>query len=158
MSEAIVDPHERRIAEDLSSYEFEAGVDAGMWSIVSVSWPVLIVTITAGDGSKLGMRLLVDGYPAIPPSGQPWDIDLDAPLPLNQWPTGGSASQIFRADWSVPNGNAPYMACDRVALTSHPDWAVAHPTRAWNAGRGITFYVGEVHHELRGAILPEAPR
>jgi len=154
MPEPVNDPCQVRLERHLRSSEFESGVAAGLWRLVSLDWPYLIVTITAGDGNELGMRLHIDGYPSKAPAGQPWDIVQDMPLPVSRWPTGGTAFQIFRSDWSVQNGNAPYMACDRVGLGTHPDWATQHPHRAWNPGRTITFYLREIHHELRAARLP----
>ncbi|WP_322769325.1 hypothetical protein [Frankia sp. Cr1] len=100
------------------------------------------------------MRLLVDGYPGMAPAGQPWDLDRDAPLPPERWPTGGSAPTIFRLDWSAGNANAPYMACDRVGLAGHPDWPARHPDRVWTPRRSINFYLEQVYHELRSAIVP----
>jgi hypothetical protein len=157
MSAPGVNPAHLRLDRDLLASDVESGVTAGFWRIIELSWPYLFVAVTAGDGHELGMRLAVDGYPAIAPAGQPWDLDTGSPLPMPLWPTGGTASQVFRHDWSPGNGNAPYMACDRVGLATHPDWANAHPQRAWNPGRTIAFYLREIHHELRGATLPQLP-
>jgi hypothetical protein len=60
---------------------------------------------------------------------------------------------VFRVDWSVANSNAPYMACDRVGLATHQQWAAAHPDRAWNPRRDIAFYLEQIHHELQAAQL-----
>lgn len=148
-------PNGNQLQEHLVSSEFEAGVNSGFWRIVSFTWPELTVAISAGDGRELGMRIAVDGYPALPPSGQPWDLESNSPLSVERWPTGGTAPQIFRPDWSRANGNAPYMACDRMGLRAHPGWATEHPSRAWNPSRTISFYLREVHKELRGATLPD---
>ncbi len=148
------DPGSLRLRRDLLSDVVQNGVDAGDWRIAPLEWPILFVGVTAGDGQQLGLRLVVDGYPAIAPAGQPWDLIRGIVLPVPMWPTGGTAPQVFRPDWSVQNGNAPYMACDRVGLSTHPDWARAYPDRAWNASRTISFYLSEVHHELRSAHLP----
>lgn len=153
MSQPGVDPGLARIEGDLASSEFESGVSAGLWRVASLRWPVLVVAITAGDGNKLGMRLVVDRYPGAAPAGQPWDLERDVPLPTSRWPTGGSAPQVFRLDWSVQNANAPYMACDRTGLATHSHWATDHPGRAWHPARTITFYLLEISHELRGATL-----
>jgi hypothetical protein len=142
-----------RLERDLASPRFESGVDAGSWRLISLNWPYLTVAITAGDGHELGMRLLVDDYPGQAPAGQPWDLATDGPLSASRWPTGGMAPAVFRRDWSVQNGNAPYMACDRRALVDHP-WATQHPERAWNPSRSIEFYLEQVHHELSTATIP----
>ncbi|MBF8184930.1 hypothetical protein ITP53_04080 [Nonomuraea sp. K274] len=150
-----IDPSSQRLDLDLASNEFENGVDAGLWRLVTLDWPHLLVAITAGDGHALGMKILVDGYPRLPPSGQPWDLEQGAPLPVEQWPTGGTAAQIFRTDWSVGNQNAPYMACDRQGLATHTNWAAEHPSRAWNPSRTITFYLQQISLELQDAVLPQ---
>lgn len=141
MTTPAADPAQRRLEHDLTAAEFESGVAAGMWRIERLDWPYLFAAIAAGDEHELGMRLAIDSYPALAPAGQPWDLDVDGPLPLALWPTGGTAPQIFRADWSVGNGNAPYMSCDRVGLRTHPDWATVNAHRAWNATRTIAFYL-----------------
>lgn len=154
MSESGTDPCCARLERDLMTSRFESGVSAGLWRLVNLDWPYVTAAITAGDGNELGMRLLVDGYPGVAPAGQPWNIDRDEPLPPARWPGGGSAAQVFRADWSVGNGNAPYMACDRVGLATHRQWATQHPDRAWNSRRDIAFYLEQIHHELQAAQLP----
>lgn len=156
MSEPGVEPAALRLERDLAAGDFEIGVDAGLWRLVSLNWPALTVAVTAGDGNQLGLRIVTDGYPSLAPGGQPWDLERDSPLPVSRWPSGGTAAQIFRPEWSPQNSNAPYMACDRSALASHPRWAIDHPDRAWNRSRTITFYLREIHRELRAATLPSA--
>lgn len=150
----MVDPCERRLRADLSSAEFEAGVTARMWRLLALDWPVLTVAISAGDGNELGMRILVDGYPVSAPAGQPWDHESNSSLQTDRWPIGGRAQQVFNPSWSTGNGNAPYLACDRAGLVAHPNWSTEHPERAWNSNRTISFYLLEIHRELRGAIVP----
>lgn len=152
------DPSRQRLQRDLATADFEGGVSSGLWRLAKFDWPHLIVAVTAGDGHELGMQLSVDDYPAQAPAGQPWDLQAEGPLPVVCWPTGGTAPQIFRLDWSVPNGNAPYMACDRVGLRTHPDWATTYPDRSWNPSRTVSFYLRELHHVLRCATLPEPNR
>lgn len=150
-----IDPSRARLERDLAGADVESGIVAGHWRIVRLDWPHLLVGIVAGDGNELGMRLRVDGYSALAPAGQPWDLRSDALLPVDQWPTGGTAPQIFRTDWSPGNSYAPYMACDRTGLATHPNWAHEHPGRAWHPGRSIGFYLQQIHHELRQASVPQ---
>lgn len=149
------DPTRLRLDRDLGSDDFQGGVSAGMWRVVSLDWPALVVAITAGDGNEVGMRLLVDGYPVQPPAGQPWHLQDSALLPQEFWPISTLAVATFRKDWSPANGNAPYAACDRVGLSTHPDWATNNPERAWNPGRTIAFYLSEMHRELQCASVPQ---
>jgi hypothetical protein len=62
---------------------------------------------------------------------------------------------VFRTDWSLQNGNAPYLACDRVGLATHPGWLTEHPTRAWNQSKTLVDYREQVRDALRGATLPD---
>jgi hypothetical protein len=153
--ETVASPGTLRFERDLASADVQAGVDAGLWRVVSLNDTALVIAITAGDGNELGMRIAIDGYPTLPPSGQPWDLVADAALPHDRWPAGGSAPAVFSVGWSPSNNNAPYMACDRAALATHPNWIQEHPARAWHPRRTIAFYLREVHHELLGATLPQ---
>ncbi|WP_121432273.1 DUF7665 family protein [Actinomadura pelletieri] len=155
MPSPVRDPGLARLERDLASAEFDSGVDAGLWRLVSLDWPVLVVAITAGDDRELGMRLDVDGYPVTAPAGQPWDLARNTPLSVQRWPTGRTAETVFHRDWSPQNGNAPYLACDRRGLMAHPNWAGERPERAWNPNRTITFYLAEIHRELGNARLPD---
>jgi hypothetical protein len=56
-----------------------------------------------------------------------------------RWPISGRNPEVFRPDWSPGNNNAPYLACDRTGLATHPNWTAERPERAWNATRTIAF-------------------
>jgi hypothetical protein len=156
VSEPGGDPCLRRLCLHLQAADVESGVAAGLWRIVDLTWPVLTVAITVGDGGQLGIRLAVDDYPVKAPAGQPWDLDTDAPLPVGRWPVTGRNPEVFRPDWSPGNGNAPYLACDRTGLATHAQWAIQYPERAWNPNRTIGFYLRELHRELAPAKSPAA--
>ena len=146
------DPRERLLQAHLDSEEFHAGVGAGHWRLIDLFWPVLTVALTLGQ-HELGLRIDVDGYGPQAPAGQPWNLDEDTSLPMGQWPVTGKNPEVFRHDWSPQNGNAPYLACDRLALAGH-NWAEQNPDQVWNAGRTIVFYLDQLHRYLRGARLP----
>jgi hypothetical protein len=155
VADPVADPALRRLQRDLADGVVDGGVAAGMWRVVSLDWPVFLVAITLGDGNELGVRILVDHYPVQAPSGQPWDLESPAALPVPRWPLSTLAVPTFRPDWSPANGNAPYLACDRIGLRTHPGWAAECPDRAWNPGRRIGFYLTELHRSLQDARLPE---
>jgi len=149
------DPERQHLERDLEAADFEAGAGAGYWRLVGLDWPGLTVAVGCGDGNELGLRVMVDGYPALAPAGEPWDLLEDKSLPAARWPQGGASPLVFRPDWSPGNANAPYLACDRTALRTHPPaWADGHPDRAWHPGRTIAFYLSEIHRGLRGTVLP----
>ena len=149
-----VDPCQARLRLDLRNAAVDAGVDAGSWRIVGLSWPTLTIAITVDGGQEVGIRVDVQGYPATAPAGQLWDLTAEAPLPVERWPVTGRNPEVFRPDWSPSNVNAPYLACDRVGLSTHPGWANERPERAWHPGRTIVFYLEEIHRMLSGAQLP----
>lgn len=150
------DPARIRLERDLIRDDFEGGVSAGLWRVLSSDWPVLIVAITAGDRNEAVMRVLVDDYPARAPSGQPWHLETSAVLPIELWPISTVEGGVspFRKDWSPSNDSAPYVACDRIGLGTHADWANNYPERAWNPGRTIAFYLSEMHRELQCTKVP----
>lgn len=149
-------PGRARLQRDLQSADFDLALTQGLWRLVGVDWPTALFAVTAGDGGALGLRLDLTGYPGQAPAGQPWDLAAAAPLPMERWPLGATAEQTFRRDWSQHNGNAPYLACDRVPLPGHPDWPVSRPERCWNPTRTIAFYLAEISRELTHATLPSA--
>lgn len=151
----MASPDESRLRADLEVTTFQVGVDAGMWDLVNITWPYAVFRITAGDGRKLAMRLNLEGYPTVAPAGRPWDADANAALPIPRWPIGGTAEATFRRDWSPANQDAPYLATDRLGLTTHPSWATDLPKRAWNPSRTVDFYLAEIHRNMRASTIPE---
>jgi hypothetical protein len=147
-----VDPCQARLLHDLQDPAVDAGIDAGLWRIVGLSWPALSVTIGVDGGQEFGMRLDVQGYPAAAPAGQPWDLAADALLPVDRWPVTGRTPEVFRKDWADGRGGAPYLPCDRIGLATHPNWAT--DGRAWNSSRTIAFYLQELYRMLCNARLP----
>lgn len=149
-----VDPDLRRLRHDLLAADVDSGIAAGDWRVVDLTWPTLLVAITVGTDAELGMRIDVQDYPAQAPAGQPWDLPTNTALPVDRWPVTGGELEVFRHDWSVANHNAPYLACDRYGVTTHPDWATGHPQRSWNPNRTIGFYLRELHRVLKDATMP----
>jgi hypothetical protein len=141
----------------LQSGEYLRGVDSGRWKILKVHWPVVIVTVTVGDGGLLGLHLDLTGYPAAAPAGIPWDVEKDAVLPTAQLPEGQWATETFRSAWCAQNGNALYLTCDRQAITTHhQNWPQENPGEAWHPNRTVVHYLQVVHKILATAKLPGA--
>lgn len=148
-------PSEAQLRADLADEAFLAGVRAGRWRTPLLIWPLLYVEIAVGDFDFMMMRLNIEEYPLRAPQGEPWDSGRAAPLAPTRWPQGGNAGRVFRGDWSPGNQNAPYLACDRVGLSTHASWATDYPERSWNASRSIDFYLAELATELADSSLPE---
>lgn len=152
----IADPAQVALEEDLQSVPFLDGVEKRYWRVVRLEFPTLIVAITAGDGRELGMRVDTSDYPTTAPAGTPWNIEANEPLGQPALPSGTTAQTVFRSEWSRINGWTPYMASERLLIQGdHPQWGPQHPERAWNPTRTITFYVSELHKELRSCAIPE---
>ncbi len=149
-----MNPSEQRLRGDLASADFEAGVNAGHWRLLDLTWPALTIAISAGTG-ELVLRIDLDGYPAVAPLGITWDAAANTPLPRGRWPQGPGAEQTYKEGWFPPSPNAVYLACDRAALQVHPDWANTYSDRAWNPTRSVTFYLREIHRDLAAATVPE---
>jgi hypothetical protein len=149
----ISDPVQRALVEDLGCTRLLAAADDGRYGIHAFNFPIVLAWV-AVDGGRLGLRLDCVGYPTQAPAGQPWDLAGNVALPVDRWPTGTRAGRVFRRDWSPTNGNAPYLACDRVPLQTHPDWQRVMAERAWNPTRDLAFYLEQVYGALQEVPKP----
>lgn len=149
-------PPDRAILEkDLAGAAYRLGELSGRWRLVKLAWPYAYIAITAshrdGAPADYGFRFDCTGYPSQPPSAQPWDCVTDAPLPAPRWPGGRSVvADVFRPDWE--QGRALYHPCDRITITTHPDWRHQHPNRLWRPERGITFFLEQLHDLLHSPL------
>jgi hypothetical protein len=147
-------PVDRAIAADLVSARLMASSDDGYYGLVSYDFPIVIAWISVGV-ERLTIRLDCSDYPHQAPYGCLWDPSTGLPLRTECWPVGGRSETVFRKDWSPSNKNAPYLACDRVALSTHPDWKDTLVGRAWNSERTVVDYLAQIHDALKGSQLPK---
>jgi hypothetical protein len=140
-------PDECAFRADLGAAAFRLGVLEGRWTLVSISWPFAVISVTAKDGQAFEMRFDVSGFPVAPPTSRLWDSTRDAPLALDRWPRslGGRVGAVFRPDWKA--GTALYLPCDREAIAGHDNWRTEMPSKIWRPSVGITHYL-ELVHEL----------
>jgi hypothetical protein len=150
-----MDPAERTLRSDLAEGRFELAAANGHWYVELVAFPTLDVRVS-GRGGVLDLRIDLSEYPARAPAGKPWDLVRGVPLEPEYWPTGGRADATFRKDWSPEHDGALYLALDRVALESHPDWATL--PGAWTSSLSIYDYLLRIHTVLRAATIPPRPR
>ena len=151
-----VDPGEVQLRRDAASGAMCVADDEGRYGVTTIQFPIVHAWV-AVDGGRLGVRIDCTDYPAQAPTSQPWAPAEDgpgAPLPVHRWPVGGRAPGVFRPEWSPANGNAPYLACDRWGLTSHPDWQTSIPHRVWTPSRTLVDYLDQLHDALIGTTLP----
>lgn len=147
------EPGEARLRSHIASARMLAAADDGRFGVMSTSFPVVIAWVDVG-GKPFGLRLECSDYPGQAPAGAPWDLVANRGLPACQWPIDGRTPAVFRPEWSPSNGNAPYLACDRVGLATHPGWTHEVPHLAWTSARTLYDYLEQVHTALVGSVLP----
>lgn len=127
MTAAVMAPDERTLNEHLRGGRFQAGVAAGHWRLISMTWPTAVVAVSAAERSnspaEFALRFELDGYPQNPPTGGLWDTAADASLPADRRPKGERAAQLFRADNWLGGATAMYAPWDRMGLQAHTGWA-----------------------------------
>jgi hypothetical protein len=143
-------PDERTLRAHIEEARFQAGVEAGCWRLLGLTWPHATFAVSAAPRSaspaEFVLRLDVAGYPHSAPTGGLWDSDSDCSLDPADRPKGDRAAHVFRTDWG--SGAAMYAPWDRIALESHADWAQRHPHEVWNPTRDITFVLSNVRNVL----------
>ncbi len=140
-------PDQRAFEADLAKPTFRLGVAQGRWRHIGTQWPFALLAVTARDGTEHVLRLDCGGFPEAPPTGGPWDSEVNAILAFGRWPRGrgGRVSAVFRTDWQ--GGAALYLPCDRVSVAGHPNWRTEMPSKIWRPRDGIAQYL-ELVHEL----------
>lgn len=145
-------PEERTIREHLAGGRFRAGVAAGRWRLVSLSWPHACIGISAARREnspvEFAVRFELTGYPHTAPTGGIWDIERHASLAPESRPKGARVAQLFRVDGWAGGSTAMYAPWDRLGLQSHPDWATKYPLQAWMPSRDLSFILEQVHEVL----------
>lgn len=140
-------PDEKALRADVAKAAFRAGAADKRWRLVSITWPHVLIGITAKDGREFVLRFNCAGYPAVPPTAGPWDPQRNAILAFEHWPRshGGRLGAVFRTDWKF--GTALYLPCDREAIAGHEAWRTEMPSKIWRPSAGIVQYL-ELVHEL----------
>jgi hypothetical protein len=152
MSAEITGPDMRALREHLGGGRFQSGADAGRWRLVSLEWPVAVVTVAAAprpaSPAEFTLRFELSGYPNQAPTGGIWDLAAGQPLPAEQRPKGERAAQLFRTDNWVGGATAMYAPWDRIGLQAHADWPITYPYDAWTPARDLSFVLSKVHEVL----------
>ena len=140
-------PDERALMEDLGKPAFRLGQCEGRWRLLTVGWPIALISITAKDGREYTLRFDCTGYPQKPPTAGPWDPIRNVRLENDRWPRsqGGRLGAVFRPDWK--NGTALYLPCDRLSIVGHDNWKTEMPSKIWRPNEGIVHYL-EIVHEI----------
>ncbi|VVE22845.1 hypothetical protein PCE31106_03223 [Pandoraea cepalis] len=143
-AQQLATPDARAFQADIDRALFQMGVTDGKWRLLTLDWPHAVIEVTAAVGS-FAFRFELSGFPAQPPTAQPWDAALNAPLAHHKWPRskGGRVKDVFRPDWL--GGSALYLACDRLTIQGHTNWVTQMPARLWKPDGSIVQFLEELH-------------
>ncbi|HEX5592953.1 MAG TPA: hypothetical protein VFX35_06365 [Solirubrobacterales bacterium] len=140
-------PDELAFCEHVAGAEFQAGVDAGRWRLLEVTWPTATLAISAAARPNSPREFFfcfeLSGYPA-GATARPIDIATGQTLPAEMRPKGEIVGHAFRTDWL----EALYVPWDRVAIEGHPEWRIRHARKLWNEDLGILSYLRPTHELL----------
>ena len=143
--EAIRDPCESRVMEDIESADFQSGLKEGRWRIERFEFPFLYFAISAtepdGSDSEYGFRGEISGFSAQAPEVRIWDLEADTPLPQRQRPKGGKRLEDAFKDWG---SHTVYRPWDR-QTGPHNNNARDHPQLAWHSERRLTFIFEDLY-------------
>ena len=152
MTDVMTAPDERALRSHLGSGRFLAGVEACHWRLISVEWPIAVLTVSAahrvGAPAEFTFKFELNGYPNTAPTGCIWDVATSTPLAPNMRPKGSEVGLIFRTDGWAGGPNAMYAPWDRIALDTHANWLQDAPHLAWHPGRDLTFILDNLHRIL----------
>lgn len=144
-------PDELTFRQHLVRGAFQDGLDRGRWRLVSVEWPVAIITVTPatreGGPDECFLRFDLTNYPASSPTAVPWNVETNTKLEFRSWPSGGQrVNAAFNPGWQ--SGVAIYIPCDRLAIAGHDQWPVLYPDMIWKPTSDITHYLRIVYELL----------
>jgi hypothetical protein len=150
MTSAPQTPDERTFRQHLAGGAFLRGAARGRWRLVNVTWPYAVIAVSAtprtGSPTEYGFSFELTNYPQVPPTGRPWNLELNQPLETTRWPTGRSRlAAAFNPGW---NPQAIYIPCDRLAIQGHDGWVSLHPSMIWRPTSEITHYLSILHELL----------
>lgn len=149
-TESLLSPDERVLRLHLQSGRFRSGMAAGRWRFVSLNWPYLLIAVTARDRIEYGFRFECSNYPRTPATAPPWDLERNAPLSPERWPTGRSRVPLaFNPGWK--GGTCLYLPCDRQSIDGHGNWVTQHPALLWDPEKGVCKYLNIIHELLNSS-------
>lgn len=134
----------------LAEAPYKKGVINNRWRLVRFDEPQAFFELATSNGQIpwIGLHLDLTGYPTAAPLGEFWNFDTSQRLEAKRWPTlnGNSALRSDR--------KGLYIACDRDALATYPDWAQTFPNTNWRPDIGVARYLSVVYGLLQDASLP----
>jgi hypothetical protein len=145
-----ISPDRQILEQHLERAEFRLAQFERRWRKVFLIWPYVIIAVSAAARpnapADFAFRFECTGYPQVPVTAQPWDLDTNAPLAPNRWPTGRFiVPSIFRPDWKA---GSLYIPCDRLAIEGHVNWPQEYRRRLWDSSRGLICYLEQIYELL----------
>lgn len=141
----IPDPGAAQVAADLEEPNFQAGVAAGRWRIISFAFPILNFAISAteldGKTNEYGFQAELTNLPAQAPKVRIWDHALNAPLAVDKRPKGGPRLVKTFQYWG---SDTVYRPWDR-ETGPHNNNAGVFPHLAWRSDRRLAFIFEDLH-------------
>lgn len=156
-----MDISETVLLAHLEAGPFQSGVERGRWRLGAVTWPNVVIAVSAveraGSPPEYAFRFDCAGYPQKPPTAQPWSETDNAPLSHDRWPTGRlRVPAAFNPNWK--SGQALYLPCDRLAIEGHDPWLTKHASMIWSPRRDITQYLHVIYELLHSSDYSGARR
>lgn len=139
---------ERAFRTHINKGPFLNGVTRGKWRLIDISWPYAFIAVSAAKRDngpeEFIIRFELSNYPTEPPTADLWDMEKLSKLDASMRPCGEArVSKAFRADRS-----SLYLPCDRLEISSHPEWRDKHPSMLWSPDGDITQYLRIIHELL----------
>ncbi len=154
----IDNPAVTAIKADLSASRFQAGVVRGLWRIILLEFPILMIAIAAtepeGTANEYVFHFELSGYPGDAPEVFIWDINTNQMLPAAQRPKGPLRVTKAFGDWDK---HTVYRPWERHS-GAHNDWARKYPDLVWHSKRDITFILEDLHGLLNSNSLSRSTR
>lgn len=147
----LVPPDRLLLEADLAAPEFRCGQLGGKWRHIGIVWPHALFAVAAAARpnapAEYGLRFECSGYRQTAVTAQPWDVEVNTPLPAPRWPMGRNlVPAVFRPDWK--GGQCLYLPCDRISIEGHPAWLHEYSNRLWRPDRGIVCYLEQIYDLL----------
>lgn len=134
---------EAALRRDLEAAAFRLGERRGRWRCALLRFPILFLEVAAppreNSPDKFLLRLNVEGYPGIGPTGELWHGQRDKALTVAERPRGPNGVLLAFQQWGPP---CVYHPIDRLA---RDHWPNQFDELAWGPDSDITTYLEVVH-------------
>lgn len=136
-------PDEAALARDLQSTAFTLAQKRGRWRLARLQFPFAWFFIEAPSHpqgpAEFLLRLSLDGYRGLAPTGELWHGRLDRALPIEERPRSHNGGVLIAfSNWS----SCFYHPIDRIGATHWPDQY--HELR-WGPDCDITTFLETIH-------------